>query len=255
MGWVPTFYFEGETYARYLLRNRGQSKVAILYQNDEMGREYRDGFKSGLGSNAKRMLVGEASYEISDASVDSQIIQLKATGADALFSAVVTPKFGSQTIRKLDALDWHPLHFIAYPSASVGATLAPAGLDKSVGIISSYFAMDVSDPVNASNPEFKEWKGWFDRYVKDGDPSDGSYAYGYMQAQLLAQVLRQCGNDLSRENVLRQAQHLRNVHLPLTLPGVTINTSDTDYRPIKQLRMFKFNGKKWEGFGPLMGEK
>jgi branched-chain amino acid transport system substrate-binding protein len=254
MGWVPSFAFEGHIYAKYILKNFSNAKIAVLYQNDEMGREYLRGLKEGLGPAASRMLVGVSSYEITDASIDSQIIELHATGADTLFSAVVTPKFGSQAIRKVHGLGWRPMHFIAYPAASVGATLSPAGLDKSVGLFSSYFARDVSDPQNAADPEFQSWRAWFDSYVKTGDPSDGSYGYGYMQAYLLAQVLRQCGEDLTRENVMRQAANLRNVRLPLVVPGVVVNTSPSDYRPIESLQMFRFNGKKWEALGPLMGE-
>jgi branched-chain amino acid transport system substrate-binding protein len=253
MGWTPSFDFEGRIYANYLLQNHPDGKIAVLYQNDDMGREYLRGFRAALGARAATMVVAEASYELSDATVDSQIIKLHASRADTLFSAV-TPKFGSQAIRRVHALNWRPLHFIGYPAASVGATLAPAGLDKAVGLISAYFARDVSDPANANDPDFRDYAAWFRQYVGSSDMNDGAYGYGYMQAHLLVQVFKQCGDDLSRENVMRQAANLRDLQLPLVLPGVRVNTSPTDYRPIENLRMYRFDGRNWKAFGPLLGE-
>jgi ABC-type branched-subunit amino acid transport system substrate-binding protein len=218
-----------------------------------MGREYMRGFKEALGDRAGKMVVAEASFELTDANIDSQVIQLHASGADTLFTAA-TPKFGSQAIRKVYSLGWKPLHFIGYPAASVGGTLAPAGLEKSVGLITAYFGHDITDPQYANDPEYKDLVYWFFNYMKGADPSDGAIAYGYMQAHLLVQVLKQCGDELTRENVMRQAANLHNVRIPILLPDITINTSPTDYRPIENLRMYRFNGQKWEGFGAVMGE-
>ena len=253
MGWVPSFDFEARIYARYLLANRPNSKVAILYLNDDLGKEYVHGFKDGLGDKAAKMVVAEASYEMTDATVDSQIVQLQASGADTLFTAAI-PKFGSQTIRKVYDIGWKPFHLIVYPAGSIAATLRPAGLDKAVGLITAYFGKDPVDPQYVEDPDVKNFVAWLKKYLPDADIADGAYGYAYMQAALMVEVLKRCGNDLTRENVMRQAANLRNVRIPMLLEGITVNTSPTDFRPIKQMRMLRFDGERWNYFGPIMTE-
>jgi ABC-type branched-subunit amino acid transport system substrate-binding protein len=253
MGWVPSFDFEGRIYARYILANKPNAKIAILYLNDDLGKEYLNGFKAGLGERAKKMVVAEASYELTDATIDSQILQLQASGADTLFTAAI-PKFGSQAIRKVHDIGWKPLHLIGYPAGSIAATLRPAGLEKSVGLITAYFGKDPHDPQYANDPDVKDLLTWFNKYLPGADQNDGAYGYGYMQAALLVEVLKRCGNELTRENVMRQAANLKNVRIPMFLDGITVNTSPTDFRPIKQMRMLRFDGQRWNYFGPIMTE-
>ena len=254
MGWVPSFEFEARVYAQYLLQQKPDARIAILYMNDDLGKEYVKGLKAGLGDRARTMVVAEATHELFDASVDSQVIQLKASGADTLFMFTI-PKFGTQTIRRVHELGWKPLHFTGYPAASIGATLAPAGLDKSIGLITAYFGKDLFDPAYAKDADTLEFADWMRRYNKDADPVDGAYGYAWMQGHLLLEVLKRCGDDLTRENIMRQAASLRDVKLPLTLPGVVVNTSPEDYRPITQLRLLRFDGKRWNYFGPLVNER
>ncbi len=254
MGWVPSFEFEGRVYAEYLLQNKPDARIAVLYMNDDLGKEYLKGLKLGLGDKAAKMIVAEATHELFDPSVDSQVIQLKASGADTLFMFTI-PKFGTQTIRRVHELGWKPLHFTGYPAASIGATLAPAGLDKSVGLITAYFGKDPLDPEYVNDTDVKEFVEWMKAYNKGADMIDGAYGYAYMQGHLLMEVLKRCGDDLSRENVMRQAANLKDVRLPLTLPGIVINTSPEDFRPVTQLRLLRFDGKRWNYFGPLVNER
>lgn len=254
MGWVPSFEFEGRVYADYLLKNKPDAKIAILYMNDDLGKEYVKGLKLGLGDKAAKMVIAEATHELFDASVDSQIIQLKSSGADTLFMFTI-PKFATQTIRRVHDLGWKPLHFTGYPAASIGMTLAPAGLDKSVGLITAYFGKDPLDPEYASDPDVKEFVEWMRTYNKDADPVDGAYGYAWMHGHLLLEVLKNCGNDLTRENIMRQAANLKDVRLPLTLPGIVINTGPDDFRPVTQLRLLRFDGKRWKYFGPMIDER
>jgi ABC-type branched-subunit amino acid transport system substrate-binding protein len=253
MGWVPSFDFEARLYARYILANKPNARIAAIYLNDDVGKEYLRGFKEALGDKAARMIVAEASYQLSDATVDSQVLQLHASGADTLFTAAI-PKFGSQVIRKVHDLGWRPLHLIGYPATSIAATLKPAGLEKSVGLITAYFGKDPLDPQYAEDNEVKEFGAWMKQYLPDADVNDGAYAYGYMQAALMVEVLERCGDKLTRENVMRQAAHLENVRIPRFLDGITVNTSPTDYRPIKQMRMLRFDGQRWNYFGPIRTE-
>lgn len=254
MGWVPSFEFEGRVYADYLLKNKPDAKIAILYMNDDLGKEYVKGLKLGLGDRAAKMVVAEATHELFDASVDSQIIQLKSSGADTLFMFTI-PKFATQTIRRVHDLGWKPLHFTGYPAASIGMTLAPAGLEKSVGLITAFFGKDPMDPEYANDPDVKEFVEWMRTYNKDADPVDGAYGYAWMHGHLLLEVLKRCGNDLTRENIMRQAANLKDVRLPLTLPGIVIDTGPEDFRPITQLRLLRFDGKRWKYFGPMIDER
>ena len=254
MGWVPSFGFEGRMFARYILKHRPNAKIGIIWERDDMGIEEVTDFKDELGPKAKQMIVADVSYELTDPTVDSQLISIKGAGADTLIS-LTTPKFAAQTLRKVHDLNWRPLHLTTYGAASVGATLRLAGLDRAVGLITAYFAKDPTNPAVQNDLDVKEFLAWKEKYFKEGDIADSCIPYSYMQAHLLVQVLKQCGNDLSRENIMRQAANLRDVRIPLLLPGITINTSPTDYRPIKEMQFMHFDGERWLIFDERMMEK
>jgi len=249
MGWQPTYQIEGHIYARYLLQNHPNGKIAILYQNDDSGRDYIKGLKDGLGG--KMQIVAEAPYEPADPTVDSQIIKLKASGADVFFNEA-SPKFAAQAIKKLAELSWKPVHLLASISASVGSVLKPAGLENSKGILSTGYLKDPTDPSWKNDPAVKEWAAFMDKYYPEGDKTTTFTVYGYLTAQTLVQVLKQCGDDLTRENVMKQAANLKDLELGMLLPGIKINTGPSDYYPIKQMQMSRFNGEYGELFGPLI---
>ncbi|HXX10689.1 MAG TPA: ABC transporter substrate-binding protein [Burkholderiales bacterium] len=251
MGWQPPYQHEAHVYAKYLLKNKPNAKVAVLYQNDDYGKDYLKGFKDGLGDKAASMIVAEASYEVTDPSVDSQIITLQASGADTFFN-ITTPKFAAQAIRKAYDTGWKPLHIINNVSSSVAAVLQPAGLEKSVGLVSIIFGKDPADPTWKDDKGMKDYFGFMKKYYPEGNPEDNLNAYGYGAAQGLVQVLKQCGDDLTRENVMRQASNLKDVEVSLLLPGMRVNTSPTDFYPVKQVQLVRFDGKSWVRFGELM---
>jgi branched-chain amino acid transport system substrate-binding protein len=251
MSWQPSYRTEGHIDAAYLLQNKPDAKIGVLVQDSLGGKDYTTGLEEGLGDRAKTMIVKVLTYQVTDSTIDSQIGLLQASGADTFFDISV-PKFAAQAIRKLWDINWKPLHILTLVSSSVGGTLKPAGLDKSVGIISVAFLKDPNDPQWNDDPGMKEWRAWMDKYYPDGDRSDGANVYGYLIGQTLLQVLKQCGNDLSRANIMRQAANLHNLELPLLLPGIRVNTSPTDYRPVKQLQPMRFNGHNWELFGNLL---
>ena len=251
MGWQPTYQHESHVYAKYLLKNKPNAKIAILYQNDDYGKDYLKGFKDGLGEKAASMIVAEASYEVSDPSIDTQIVTLQASGADTFFN-IPTPTFAAQAIRKSYDIGWRPLHLVNNVSISVATVLQPAGLEKSVGLISSQYGKDPTDPSWKDDPGMKDYYAFMKKYYPEGNPADASNAYGYGAAQTLVQVLKQCGDDLTRENVMRQAANLKDLELQTTLPGIKINTSPTDFYPIEQLQLVRFDGKSWVRFGELM---
>jgi branched-chain amino acid transport system substrate-binding protein len=251
MSWQPSYRTEGHIDAAYLLQNKPDAKIGVLVQDSLGGKDYTTGLEEGLGDRAKTMIVKVLTYQVTDSTIDSQIGLLQASGADTFFDISV-PKFAAQAIRKLWDINWKPLHILTLVSSSVGGTLKPAGLDKSVGIISVAFLKDPNDPQWNDDPGMKEWRTWMDKYYPDGDRSDGANVYGYLIGQTLLQVLKQCGNDLSRANIMRQAANLHNLELPLLLPGIRVNTSPTDYRPVKQLQPMRFNGHNWELFGNLL---
>jgi branched-chain amino acid transport system substrate-binding protein len=244
MGWTLPVQIDTPVFAKYILAQNPDAKIAVLYQNDDIGKDSLKALKSGLGEKATRMIVAEASYEITDPTVDSQIVALKGSGADT-FANFSTPKFASLAIRKAYDIGWHPLHILAGSSRSVAAVLRPAGLEKSIGIVTSAFLKDPTDPRWKDDPAMKEWLAWMAKYYPEGDTGDYYNVAGYSQAQTLVQVLKQCGDDLTRENVMRQAQNLKNFELPMLIPGIRINTSPTDYLPIRQLRLQRFDGKQW----------
>jgi branched-chain amino acid transport system substrate-binding protein len=253
MGWQPNYQSEAHLYAKYILKNRPAAKIALLYQNDDYGKDYVKGLKDGLGDKAGQMIVAEASYETSDPTVDSQIVTLKGSGADTLL-IFATPKFAAQAIRKTYDTGWRPLQFINNVSSSIAAVLQPAGLEKSVGLIVGYYLKDPLDPQWKNDPGVKAFLDWMKKYNPEADPADNNVYYGYSAAQTLVQVLNQCGDDLTRENVMRQAANLKDLALPLLLPGIKINTSPTDFYPVDQIQLARFDGKRWVLFGEVLGK-
>src|SRR4051794_35926422 len=250
MGWQPNYQTESKIYARHILQSRPGAKVAVLYQNDDYGKDYLKGFHDGLGDKA-RMIVAEASYEVTDATVDSQVLQLQASGADTFFN-ITTPKFAAQAIRKAWDSGWKPMQYLNGVSASVGTVLTPAGLDKSIGLVSTIYGKDPTDKQWENDPAFKDWLAFMKKYYPDGSLTDSFNVYGYSVAQTLVQVLKQCGDNLTRENVMRQAANLKDFITPMALPGIRINTSPTDYAPIKAMQFVRFDGKTWGLFGDVM---
>ncbi|HZB90136.1 MAG TPA: ABC transporter substrate-binding protein [Stellaceae bacterium] len=251
MGWQPAYQTEGRIYARYLLEHMPNAKVGILFQDDDYGKDYVKGFKDGLGEHAQTMIVKEVSYETTDPSVDSQIITLQASGANVFFN-VTTPKFAAQAIRKVADIGWKPLQFLNSVSNSVGAVLKPAGLEASKGIITVEYLKDPTDPKWQNDPGYKEWLAWMNKYYPSGDKKDAFNVFGYSEAATMVRVLKQCGNDLTRERVMKEAANLKHFTVPMLLPGITINTSATDFYPIKQEQLAKFNGTTWDLFGEIV---
>ena len=253
MGLNISYETEGQIYARYLLKNKPNAKVAVLYQNDDFGKDVLNGLKEGLGAAASKMIVAEATYEVTDPTVDSQILTLKGSGADT-FVNITTPKFGAQAVRKAYDSGWKPLHIINNVAASVGAVLTPAGLDKAEGLITIEYYKDPTDPQWKDDPAMKEWVAFMAKYYPDGNLKDASNTYGYLAAQIMVQVLKQCGDDLTRENVMKQAANLKDLKLPMMLPGIAVNTSPTDYSPFEQAQLARFDGKQWVLFGDVLGK-
>ena len=251
LGFNPNYFVEGRIYGQYILKEYPNAKVGVLYQNDDLGKDYLNGIKSGLGDKAATMIVAEASYEVSDPTIDSQILKLKAAGTDLFFSAS-TPKFAAQAIKKNAELGWKPVHILDINATSVGAVMQPAGLEASKGVISVNYGKDPSDPTWKDDPGMKRYFDFMAKYYPDGDKNSSFNTYGYGTAQLMVHVLKQCGDDLTRENVLKQATNLKNVQLDLSLPGIVGNTTPNDYRVNKQLQMMRFNGERWELFGPIL---
>jgi branched-chain amino acid transport system substrate-binding protein len=252
MGWQPTYQTEGRVYAEYILQNLPKGKIGILYQNDDSGRDYVKGLKDGLGAEAaKRMIVAELPYDPSEPTVDSQVVTLKTVGADIFFNET-SPKFAAQAIRKAAEIGWKPVQFLASVSNSVGSVLRPAGLENAKGILSTNYLKDPTDPTWKEDPAIKEWAAFMDKYFPEGDRTSTFTVYGYLTAQTMVQVLKQCGDELTRENVMRQAANLKDFELGLLLPGIKINTSPTDYFPIEQMQMSRFNGEHGELFGSVI---
>src|ERR1700692_1587648 len=252
MGWQPTYQTEGRIYAKYILQNLPQGRIGILYQNDDSGRDYLKGLKDGLGAEAtKRMIVAELPYEPSDPTVDSQIVTLKTLGADVFFNEA-SPKFAAQAIRKAAEIGWKPVQFLASISNSVGSVLKPAGLENAKDIMSTDYLKDPTDPTWKDDPAIKEWASFMDKYFPEGDKTSTFSVYGYLTAQTMVQVLKQGGDELTRENVMRQAANLKDFEPGLLLPGIKINTSPTDFYPLEQMQMSRFNGEHGVLFGPVI---
>jgi branched-chain amino acid transport system substrate-binding protein len=252
MGWQPTYQTEGRIYAKYIMQNLPQGKIGILYQNDDSGRDYVKGLKDGLGAEAaKRMIVAELPYDPAEPTVDSQIVTLKTMGADIFFNES-SPKFAAQAIRKAAEIGWKPVQFLASISNSVGSVLKPAGLENAKGILSTNYLKDPTDPTWKEDPAIKEWAAFMDKYFPEGDKTSTFSVYGYLTAQTMVQVLKQCGDELTRENVMRQAANLKDFAPALLLPGIKINTSPTDYYPLEQMQMSRFNGEHGVLFGSVI---
>jgi branched-chain amino acid transport system substrate-binding protein len=251
MGWQPSYQSEARIYAKYLLKEKPDAKIGVFYQNDDFGKDYLKGLKDGLGATASSMIVAEEGYETTEPSIDNHIVKLKASGAD-VFISITTPKFAAQAIKKLAEMNWTPLHIVSNVSSSVGSVIKPSGFENAQDILSANYAKDASDPQWDNDPGMKHFVEFLAKYAPDANKLDGSVVYGYGAAQTMVQVLKQCGDDLTRENVMRQAASLKNFAPDMLLPGITINTSATDFAPIKQLQMERFKGEKWELFGDII---
>jgi branched-chain amino acid transport system substrate-binding protein len=252
MGWQPNYQTEARIYAEHILKNNPKAKIGVLYQNDDYGKDYLKGFKDGLGSQAN-MIVKEVSYEVTDPTVDSQIVQLQASGADTFFN-ITTPKFAAQAIRKAYDTGWKPTHYLNNVSAQIGSVLKPAGLEKSVGLISTQYLKDPDDDQFKDDPAMKEWRAFMTKYYPEGNQHDASNVYGYTVAQTMVQVLKQAGDTLTRANIMKQAASLKNFRVETMLPGIRMNTSATDFAPFESEQLIRFDGKEWKRFGPILGK-
>jgi branched-chain amino acid transport system substrate-binding protein len=254
MPYNPTYPTEAKIYAKYILAHQPNAKIAVLYQNDDFGKDYLQGIKEGLGAAAATMVVATASYEASDPTIDSQIVTLKGSGAD-VFLNVSTPKFAAMAIRKAYDIGWKPMQYLSYVSSSIASVLAPAGLDKSTGIITTLFGKDPTDKQWDNDQGMKEYRAFMSKYYPEANPADALNTYGYSAAQAMVHILKQCGDNLTRENVMKQAANMKGVHLSLELPGMHgLVTSPTDYYPNKQARLARFDGQSWVMFGEILGD-
>jgi branched-chain amino acid transport system substrate-binding protein len=250
MGWQPSYQSEARIYAKFLMKEKPDAKIAIFYQNDDFGKDYVKGLKDGLGAKAS-MIVAEESYETSEPTIDNHIVKLKATGAD-VFLSITTPKFAAQAIKKLAEVEWKPLHIVSNVSSSVGSVIKPAGFENAQGILSAAYAKDGSDSQWDNDPGMKKFYAFLEKYFPEGNKLDGSVVYGYGVAQTMVKVLEMCGDNLTRENVMKQAASLKNFAPDTLLPGVKITTAATDFAPIEQLQMMRFKGEKWDLFGDII---
>ena len=250
MGYQPNYQSEGRIYAKYVLEHHPAGKIAVLFQNDDYGKDVLKGLKDGLGDKAG-LIIAEMPYEVADPTVDSQVVRLKASGAD-IFVNIATPKFAAQAIKKVAELGWKPVHILNNVSGSIGSVLRPAGLENSKGILSTAYFKDQTDPALANDPGVKEWVAFMDKYYPEGDKTNNSNVSAFTTAQLLVRVLKQCGDNLTRANIMKEAANLKDVELGMLLPGIKVNTSPTDYYPLKELQMRRFNGEGWENFGPII---
>src|SRR5258708_664151 len=250
MGWQPSYQSEARIYAKYLMKENPTARIAIFYQNDDFGKDYLKGLKDGLGAKAS-MITAEESYETSEPTVDNHIVKLKAPGAD-VFISITTPKFAAQAIKKLAEIEWKPLHIVSNVSASVGGVIKPAGFENSQGILSAAYAKDGADAQWDNDPGMKKFYAFLEKYYPEGNKLDGSVVYGYGAAQTMVQVLEMCGDNLTRENVMKQAARPKDVTPYALLPAVQINTTPTDFPAIEQLQMMRFKGEKWDLFGDII---
>jgi len=250
MGWQPSYQSEAHIYAKYLMKEKPDAKIAVFYQNDDFGKDYLKGLKDALGAKAS-MITAEESYETSEPTIDNHIVKLKATGAD-VFISITTPKFAAQAIKKLAEIDWKPMHIVSNVSSSVGGVMKPAGFENAQGILSAAYAKDGADSQWANDPGMKKFFAFLQRYYPEGNKLDASVVYGYGAAQTMVKVIEMCGDNLTRENVMKQAASLKDFAPDTLLPGVKINTSATDFAPIEQLQMMRFKGEKWDLFGDIL---
>ncbi len=251
IGFQPSYRTEAQIYAKYILANKPNGKIAVLYQNDDFGKDYVAGIRDVLGDKYDRMVVKAVSYEVTDPTIDSQAVTLQGSGADVLVTAA-TPKFAAQMIRKIYDLDWKPLHLLTDVSISVASVITPAGPERAVGLIAAGYGKDASDPAFKDDPGMLEWRAFMKEYLPDADVTDANYAYAYSVGGVTLQTLKQCNGDFSRENILKQATNLQNLQLPMLLPGIVVNTSPTNYHPIRQEQLQRWNGTRWELFGNVI---
>ena len=251
IGWQPNYQTEAVVYAKYALANVKDPKIGVLYQNDDFGKDYVKGLRRGLGDKADSLIIKEVSYETTDPTIDSQIVTLQGTGANVFFNVTI-PKFAAQAIRKTYDIGWKPTHFLTNVSASVGSVLIPAGVEKAVGIISTRYLKDPTDPAFADDKGMQEWRAFMAKYYPEGDTKDASNVFGYTVAQGLVQVLTQCGDELTHDNIMKQASNLKDLALPLLSPGIKVNTTPTHWYPIDQEQLIKFDGKIWQPFGEVL---
>lgn len=252
MGWQPNYQTEAQIYAKYVLSEKPDAKIAVLYQNDDFGKDYVKGLKDGLGSKAASMIIAESGYEVSEPTIDSHIVKLRASGADVFFN-IATPKFAAQAIKKIAELGWKPMHVISNVSISIGSVMKPAGFENAQGIISAAYLKDVSDPTWKDDPAIKKFDEFLARYYPDGNRTDFSVIYGYSVAQTMVQVLKQAGNNLTRENIMKEAANVKDFEIDTLLPGLKVNTSPTNFSPLRQLQLMRVKGQSWERFGPVLG--
>jgi branched-chain amino acid transport system substrate-binding protein len=250
---IPSYQTEAHIYAKHILSTKPDAKIAVLFQNDDFGKGYLNGLRDVLGADRANMIVKDASYETSEPTVDSQVVTLQGSGAN-VFIIAATPKFAAQAIRKSYDLGWNAARYLSYVSTSIAAVMKPAGLEKSKGLISAPPSIDVTDPRWKDTPEMSAWKAFTDKYMSATDFADGAAASGFGYAATIVQVLKQCGNDLSRENIMRQATNLKDFHAPLLWPGITVNTSPTNFSPVRDLQPAIFNGVNWEPVGEVMSD-
>ena len=254
MGWSPNYQNEARIYARYILKERPGARIAVLYQNDDYGKDYLKGLRDGLGDKATSMIVTEDAYEVAEPTIDSHVVKMKSLNAD-VFVDITTPKFAAQAIRKAAEIGWKPLHFLNNVSTSIGSVIKPAGVENAQGIISVAYLMDAVDPQWKDDPGMKTFDDFLARDFPEGNRADNQIMLGYNIAQTLVQVLKQCGDDLTRENVMKQAANLKDFRTTNLLPGITINTSPIDFAPIKQVQLRRFEGERWELFGPTLSSE
>jgi branched-chain amino acid transport system substrate-binding protein len=250
---LPSYVTEAGAYARYILANRPAARIAVLYQNDDFGKDYLRGLREGLGERSHSMIIAEQSYEVTDPTVDSQIITLAGSGADT-FLAASTQKATSQAIRKADEIGWHPLFFVSAIASSVKSVLIPAGPERAVGLISAAFFKDPTDPHWQNDADYADWRAWMKQYYPEGSTAEQLNVAGYWTAAAMTEILRRCGDNLTRENVLREVTHLDRLALPMLLPGIAITTTPEDYRPFRRSQLVRFDGKQWVAFGQPIGE-
>jgi branched-chain amino acid transport system substrate-binding protein len=251
MGWLPSYHDEALAYAKYLLKEKPDAKIGVFYQNDDFGKDYVKGLKDGLGERAGSMILLEESYEVSEPTIDSHIVKLKSAGVDTVFS-FATGKFAAQAMKKIMELSWKPLHIVPNASSSVGSVLRPAGLENAQDIVSATFAKDPTDDQWKDDPGMKTFHAFVDKYIPEGKPMESTVLSAYSIAQTLAEALRMCGDDLTHENLMKQAASMKDVKLDGLLPGVMVNTSATDFAPIDQFQMMRFKGERWERFGEVI---
>jgi branched-chain amino acid transport system substrate-binding protein len=254
MGYQPDYVTEAIIYAKHILANVKDPKIGVLMQNDDYGKDYFNGFKTGLGKDADKLIVQLSTYEVTDPTVDSQMIQLKNSGANVFFN-ITTPKFAAQAIKKAAEIGWKPAHYLNNVSGSVGTVMKPAGFENGQDIITSQYLKDPTDAQFANDKGFLEWKAFMGKHYPTGNLADASNVYGYSVAALMAVVLKQCGDDLTRENVMKQAANLKNVELSMLLPGIKVNTSPTDFYPIQSVKLVRFKGESWEQFGEILSNE